>query len=78
MFNPIMVARLLFETHDLNDKPCQQLSLKHRYSSLISKVVASLTFKNSDINNTFLRQSLCTVQCILPMQQNKIFFVFDV
>ena len=44
MFNPIMAARLLFETHDLNDNPCQQLSLKRRYSLLISKVVASLTF----------------------------------
>ena len=44
MVNPIMVARLLSETPDLNDKPCQQLSLKHQYSLLISKVVATLTF----------------------------------
>ena len=28
--------------------------------------------QNSDINDTFFRQSQCIVQCILPMQRNKI------
>ena len=44
------------------------LALKHRYSSLLP-LWLSMVSKNSAINNTFFRQSLCT---ILPMPHNKI------
>ena len=42
----------------------------HSYVKLLPLWLSMLS-KNSDINNPFFRQSLCTVECILPMQHNK-------
>ena len=52
------------------------LSLEPRYSSLIRKkkllpLWLLMLSKTSAISNTFFRQSLCTVQCILPTQHYK-------
>ena len=46
------------------------IDTRHSYVKLLPLWLSMLS-KNSDINDTFFRQSLCTVECILPMQHNK-------